>query len=82
MIFGLVDVIVLQFPGNGFRLIVLFGTKSPAIHLDQPDDIRIDRSDKIQDLFHVPVGIFKISAIWNRKVEMPANTCRIPNVVQ
>ena len=41
-VFRLVDMIVLQFPGNGFGLVVFLRAKLPAVHLDQSNNIRID----------------------------------------
>jgi len=46
------------------------------------NNIRINRSDEIKDLFHVPIGVFEIAAIGYRKMKVPANTGGIPYIVQ
>jgi hypothetical protein len=78
----MVDVIVLQFTGYGFSLVVFFGPKRPAVNLDQSGNIRIHQFYEIDYLFQIPVGVFKIAAVWHRKVEMPPNPCCVTYVIQ
>jgi len=81
-IFGLVDMKVLQFTSDGFCLVAFPGTKRAGIHLDQSNNIRMDRLDEFNDLFQITVGVFKIPAVWNRKVKLPPDSCCISYVVQ
>ncbi len=73
---------VVQFLGYGFRLVAFFRSERSGVHLDQSENIRIQRFDEIHYFFKITVGVLKIAAVRNRKVKFPTNTCCITYVVQ
>jgi hypothetical protein len=73
---------VLQFLGNGFRLVAFFRAKGPGIHLDQSEDIRIQGFDEIHYFFEITVGVLEIAAVWYWKVKLPSNPCGVTYIVQ
>jgi len=67
---------------QGAGLVLAAGPEGADVHLDQANNIRVQRLDKVYDFRKVAIGSFEEAHKRQRQVKLPADTGAIAYVVK
>ena len=65
-VFSFGDIIIAKASGDLFRLAAFAGAVGTGVHLDKTDDVRVHRTDKIDDASQVGFGSLEKAGIRDR----------------